>query len=256
MSSPFKDVEASFEVIRRQFREKEISRRVFVDRLKKLRLRDDQDRFWMIGAQSGKWYYFDGKEWIQSEPPSKEIKKATCSACGLENEPEAQLCKHCGESLQAKGAVCPSCGAKLETPFQKCPHCSLESDALPDVQGMLLKGKLKDNFIIRRLNPVTFFFFGGGTGLILGVVLGAFAGGSEYFSGLFRSGPEFLSSLKGTLMGGIIFAALGGMLGFLLLGLLGYLEALLFNAISSMVGGLRMTLDKTREIGSEEKRPS
>jgi len=256
MSSPFKEVEASFEVIRRQFREKEISRREFVDRLKKLRLRDDQGRFWMIGARSGKWYYFDGQTWIQLDPPSKEIKKTTCLACGLENELGAEFCERCGESMKKMGTVCPGCGGKLEDPLQKCPFCSLESDALPDTEGILPKGKLKDNFIIRRLNPVTFFFFSGGTGLILGVVLGAFAGASEYFSGLSRSGPEFLSSLKGTLMGGIIFAALGGMLGFLLLGLLGYLEAHLFNTISSIVGGLKMTLDKTREGGSEAKKAS
>lgn len=256
MSRPFKDVEASFQVIRRQFRLKEISRREFIDRLKKLRLRDDQDRFWMIGAQSGKWYYFDGKEWIQSEPPSEEIKEAKCFACGLENEPGAEFCERCGESLQEKEAVCPSCGARLESPFQKCPSCSQESEASPYAEEVLLKGKEKENFAIRRLHPVTFFFFSGGTGLIMGVVLGAFAGASEFFSGISRALPEFFATLKGTLMGGIIFAALGGALGFALTGFLGYLEAHLFNAISSIIGGLRITLDKTIEEESEEKRTS
>jgi len=255
MSSPFKDVEVSFRVLRRQFREKEISRREFIDRLKKLRLRDDQGRFWMIGAQSSKWYYFDGKEWVRSEPPSEQAKKVKCLACGLENEPGAEFCERCGESL-IEEAVCPSCGAKLESAFQKCPACSQESEASPFAEEVFLKAKEKENFVFRRLSPISFFFFSGGTGLILGVILGAFAGGSGYFSGMAKALPEFLATLQGTLMGGIIFAGLGGVLGFALMGLLGYLEAHLFNAISSIVGGFKITLDKAREVRSEEKKKS
>jgi hypothetical protein len=254
MSLPFKDVEASFKVLRRQFHEKEISRREFIDRLKKLRLRDDQGRFWMIGAQSGKWYYFDGKEWVQSDPPPEEVKKVKCLACGLENEPEAEFCERCGESLKEKETVCPSCGAKLESPFQKCPACSQESKASPYAEENFIKGK--ENFAIRRFNPVTFFFFSGGIGLILGVVLGAFAGASEFFSGLSKALPEFLATLKGTLMGGLIFASFGGVLGFGLAGLLGYLEAHFFNGISTIIGGLKITLDKTIEEETEEKKTS
>lgn len=256
MSSPFRDVESSFQVLRRQFREKEISRREFIDRLKKLRLRDDLGRFWMIGAQSGKWYFFDGKEWVQSEPPPEEVKKVKCFACGLENEPESEFCERCGESLREKEAVCPGCGAKLESPFQKCLACSQEPGASSYAEEAFLKGKEIENFVLRRLNPVAFFFFSGGTGLILGVILGAFAGASGFFAGISKAMPEFLDTLHGTLMGGIIFAALGGVLGFALVGLLGYLEAHLFNAISSIVGGLKITLDKTTEGESEEKKTS
>jgi hypothetical protein len=256
LSSSFKDVENSFQVIRRQFREKEISRREFIDRLKKLRLRDEQGRFWMIGAQTGKWYYFDGKEWVQSEPPFEPVKKVKCSACGLENEPEAEFCDRCGESLRKKEALCPRCGAKLESPFQKCPSCNWKSEASPYAEEAFLTGKGIENFTIRHFNPVTFFFFSGGIGLILGVILGAFAGASEFFSGIAKDLPEFLATLKGTLTGGIIFAGLGGVLGFALVGALGYLEAHLFNGISSIIGGLKITLDKTSAGEEEEKKGS
>ena len=92
MRSSYKEVEVAFESLRRQFREKAISRREYIDRLKKLRLKDSQGRFWMIGAQSGKWYYFDGRDWVPSDPPGDDSRRAECPSCGLENEGDATTC--------------------------------------------------------------------------------------------------------------------------------------------------------------------
>ncbi len=255
MNSQFHDIESAFQALRRQFRGKEISRREFIDRLKKLRLRDDQGRFWMIGAQTGKWYYFDGKEWVQSAPPVEEAKKVKCYSCGLDNEAGSEYCQRCGESLGLKESVCPQCGTKLDSPFQKCPVCSQESGASVFAEEPLfgVKPQSSENFVLRRLNPVSLFFFSGGTGLILGVFIGAFAGASGYLSGLANSLPEFLATLHGTLMGGIIFAGLGGILGFVLIGALGYLEGLLINTISSIVGGFRVSLEKITDEEGEKK---
>jgi tetratricopeptide (TPR) repeat protein len=36
----------------------------------KLRFQDSQNRWWMIGAQSGKWYFYDGTRWIPGRPPT------------------------------------------------------------------------------------------------------------------------------------------------------------------------------------------
>lgn len=254
MSNSFRDVEISFQALRRQFRSKEISRREFIDRLKKLRLRDSQNRFWMIGAQTGKWYYFDGHAWVQADPPAQEFKKVKCSTCGLENDAEAEFCERCGESLREKEATCPRCGAKLEGPLQKCPVCSQESESapMPLAEQLFFKGKDEENAVLRRLNPASLLFLSGGTGLLLGVVVGAFLGASEFFSGLGRGLPDFFTTLQGTLMGGIVFAVLGGFLGFALLGLIGYLGAHVFNAISSIIGGIKISLDKKIEIEKEE----
>jgi hypothetical protein len=254
MSNSFRDVEISFQALRRQFRSKEISRREFIDRLKKLRLRDSQSRFWMIGAQTGKWYYFDGHAWVQADPPAQEFKKVKCSTCGLENDAEAEFCERCGESLREKEATCPRCGAKLEGPLQKCPVCSQESESapMPLAEQLFFKGKDEENAVLRRLNPASLLFLSGGTGLLLGVVVGAFLGASEFFSGLGRGLPDFFTTLQGTLMGGIVFAVLGGFLGFALLGLIGYLGAHVFNAISSIIGGIKISLDKKIEIEKEE----
>jgi hypothetical protein len=254
LNSRFREVETSFQVLRRQFREREISRREFIDQLKKLRIRDSGGHFWMIGAQTGKWYFFDGKDWVQAEPPvSEEIKKIKCSACGQENRAGEEYCERCGESLKEKEAVCPNCGAKLASVDQKCPVCNPRPQASAFAEAELLKGGGRENFVFRRLNPLSLSVFSGGTGLILGIIGGAFAGASGYFSGLAARLPEFLATLHGTLMGGIIFAALGGVVGFLLLAALGYLEALLFNGIASIAGGFKVVLDRAEEEAEESK---
>ncbi len=236
MMSAFKDVETAFQSLRRQFREKEISRREFIDRLKKLRLRDSQGRFWMIGAKSGNWYFFDGRDWVISDPPSEDSGRAKCLSCGWENEGGTDACVRCGESLR-----------------EKKPASSREAEASP-LDEVVLFETPQENFLLRRLSAASLFFFSGGTGLILGIILGAFAGASDFFSEIAKILPDALSTLQGTLMGGIVFAAVGGLLGFGLLGTIGYLQAHLFNGISAIIGGFRVTLDRAREKEIENKK--
>lgn len=236
MSSSFKDTEKAFLSLRRQFRGKEISRREFIDRLKKLRLRDSQGRFWMIGAQSGKWYLFDGRDWVLSDPPSEDSGRIKCLSCGLENESGAVTCSSCGESLIEEEVAAGS--REVEEP-------TLDEEDLSRAP--------KENFVLRRLSPSSFFFYNGGTGLILGLILGAFAGASGFFSETAKRLPDAMAALHGTLMGGIVYAVVGGLLGFILLGAIGYLQAHLFNAIAAVAGGFRVRLEQAREKQKEEK---
>jgi hypothetical protein len=254
MSSQFKEVETAFQTLRRHFRDKEISRREFIDRLKKLRLRDSQGRFWMIGAQSGKWYYFDGRDWVPSDPPAEFSEKVKCFSCGMDNDADAEDCTRCGEPLKEKPSVCPRCGAPLQSPYQKCPACSPEARA-SSFEEEAISGAAKEDFVLRRLDPSSLFFFSGGTGLILGILIGAFAGASGFLSGIAKGLPDSLALLQGTLMGGIVFAALGGVLGFIVLGGIGALQAFLFNSISGVLGGFRLTFDHPveKEKEGEEK---
>src|SRR5581483_7314037 len=41
----------------------------FKRELERLRFQDTQGRWWMIGAQSGRWYYYDGARWLLGDPP-------------------------------------------------------------------------------------------------------------------------------------------------------------------------------------------
>lgn len=124
MNDQFKEVEKTFEELKEKFREKEISRGEFIDQLKKLKLKDEKGRFWMIGSRTGKWYYFDGKTWIQSEPPSIQEGIAICIYCGFENTLESVLCVRCGQNLLEKDYFCKDCGCRLDEPDQDCPNCS------------------------------------------------------------------------------------------------------------------------------------
>jgi len=243
MKKEFKDLEHIFEEFRRQFREKEISREEFINQLKELRLKDDEGHFWMIGAQSGKWYYYDGKNWIRSDPPSLEEGKAICIHCGYENELTAEVCISCSGQLgKSERNYCSKCGTKLEDPSDPCPYCSQEPELLPGERYDERRGRA--NFVLHRIGPLSFLFFWGTIGLLVGVVLGAFAGASEYFFANATMTPGFLKDVQGKLLGAIVYALLGGVAGALILGVLGFLGALIINGIASLVGGIKIFLEK------------
>ena len=67
----------------------------------------------MIGSRTGKWYYFDGTDWIQSDPPSIQEGKAICIYCGFENTLKSVLCARCGQNLAEKAYFCKKCGHEM-----------------------------------------------------------------------------------------------------------------------------------------------
>ena len=96
MTDQFREAEATFSLLLEKFKEKKISQQEFADSLKQLRIKDDEGRFWVIGAQSGKWYAFENGEWIEAKPPSQMERRAICISCGFENDIEAESCARCG----------------------------------------------------------------------------------------------------------------------------------------------------------------
>jgi len=241
MEDQFKEVEESFELLKDEYKQRIISKEEYIERLRRLRLKDGKGRYWMIGVKTGKWYYYDGKDWIQSDPPSFTEGKAICIHCGFENELTVEACASCGGTLGEKEEnTCPVCGAKLKG--RSCPRCNKELEELND-EWLDVEGR-ETNFIFQRINPLSFLLFWGAMGVFVGIIFGAFAGASEYFSGVVKVMPGFLLEFQGRLFGGIIFAVLGGVAGFLLFGALGYFEALFINVISSIVGGIKIRLRK------------
>lgn len=246
MAKTFKDIEEEFAELRRKFRQKEINRQEFIDQLGKLRLKDDEGRFWMIGAQSGKWYYSSGKEWIQSEPPSLERKKMICILCGFENDLETEFCARCGGNLARKKSFFPRESSEeivlpdsYSPPKEEGGKEETAEEPTGDAKGV--------NLVFRSFNPLSFLIFWSTMGAILGVVLGAVVGATNYFSGLVRTAPPFFQVIKGNLLGGIIYAFLGGASGIILFGLFGLLSAFLINLVSSAVGGIKIRGDKSCE---------
>jgi LysM repeat protein len=64
----FRELQRRYDELREQFDESEITEEEFKEALEELQLRDEQGRYWTIGAQTGEWYRFDGRNWVQETP--------------------------------------------------------------------------------------------------------------------------------------------------------------------------------------------
>ena len=250
MDAKFKDVEAAFSRLKRRFRGGEISQREFIDSLKRLRIKDEEGRFWMIGPQSGKWYYFEGRDWVQSSPPSIKEKKAICIYCGYENDLETAVCAGCGGRVggrkeEDKPENCPECGSEIDPEIDACPYCAakeLESAKDGDKTGVQ-RNDPEVAYIVRSVQPLSFLWFSGGVGTIVGILLGLLAGATDFFPGLTETLPAFLKDMQGKLVGSVVFAVLGGVLGLLAASLAGFLVALAANVVLSFIGGLKVRIE-------------
>ena len=66
----FQRAEDEYFRLRGQFAGGRITREQFEAALKELMPQDAQGRYWMLGAESGRWYVHDGKNWTEAQPPS------------------------------------------------------------------------------------------------------------------------------------------------------------------------------------------
>lgn len=261
MDDQFKNVEKEFEKLKDEFKRKRLSEPNFKKRLKELRLQDQDGRFWTIGAQTGKWYYFDGNDWIESRPPSVQDKRAICVHYGFENDLENDACAYCGESLADTGEkepeeefTCPNCGRKLDKYSFFCPDCDKREEEEEedktwepieefDVELPVEEEPEREEQVLRSVQPFSLALFLGSLGLLCGIVLGAFAGAADFLPGLVKILPSFLRELNGSLIGGLFYGLLGGIFGFLALGVVGLLAAVLFNVIFSLIGGIKLRIE-------------
>jgi len=255
MEKNFKDIEREFNLLSQKFKQKKIPEQEYKDKLRKLRLEDIDGKCWTIGARSGKWYYFDGKRWLEDTPPSIQEGKAICIYCGFENNLTSMFCAYCGGNLDEENPihVCPECSSILEESDQECPKCTGKKKTFTSIQEIQRKESKTEefieeegapNFIFRSVSPVSMFLLLGFLGLFLGLIFGVFTGTTPFFSDLIKLFPLYLQSLQGKLLGGIVFGLLGGILGFAILGVVGFLFALIFNGILLFFGGLKIRLDK------------
>ena len=69
MANTVDEIERRLYLLREKYNAGAISAEQFETEVEKLHFRDQRGVSWMIGAQSGQWYYHDGKQWVQAEPP-------------------------------------------------------------------------------------------------------------------------------------------------------------------------------------------
>jgi len=223
MADQFREAEATFSLLLEKFKGKKISQQEFSDSLKQLRIKDDEGRFWVIGAQSGKWYAFENGEWIEAKPPSQMERKAICISCGFENDIEAESCARCGNHHDDAGP---------ETAAEADPPASAGAvEAIPAASA--------GEIAIRSVDVMSFLWFFGVFGLFAGIVFGLLAGVTGLFSGFVSRLPSFFVDHQGDLLGGLASSVVGGILGFAIGAAAGAVTALVSNGILSLVGGIR-----------------
>ena len=252
MADQFREVEAAFGRLKEKFGGGRISQQEFIDSLKQLRIKDNDGRFWMIGAQSGKWYFFNGEDWVQARPPSFGERKAICIYCGYENDLESESCVRCGSRKPEDGAAraCPKCGATLEDPAAPCPECE-PFLAREEAAGSVAAGAPNlppdgTSLVVRSIHPASFFWFSGILGLFAGMLLGLIVGVTSVFPGIVAALPGFFLDIQGKLLGGVLFTVAGGLLGFILCGPSGFIAAAIANGVLSLMGGVKIVAAKPR----------
>jgi len=223
MADQFREAEATFSLLREKFKDKRISPQEFADSLKQLRIKDEEGRFWVIGAQSGKWYAFENGEWVEAKPPSQMEKKAICIACGFENDLEAESCARCGSrgGESAPEALADGNGAGPAAAFE-----ATQAQAGPEIT-------------LRSVDIASFLWFFGVLGLFAGILFGLLAGATGLFAGFVARLPAFFVDHRGDLLGGLAFSVAGGILGFAIGAGTGAAAAVVSNGILSLIGGVR-----------------
>lgn len=224
MADQFREAEATFTLLREKFAARKISPQEFSDSLKRLRIKDDEGRFWVIGAQTGKWYAFENDEWVEAKPPSLMDKKAICIACGFENDLEAEWCVRCGSRHAGPG---PESSAG-----KTGPGAAGLAEAVHQAAGV--------EVTIRSVDIVSFLWFFGVLGLFVGILLGLLTGVTGLFAGFVERLPGFFVEHRGDILGALTFSIVGGVLGFAAGAGAGAAAAAVSNGILSLVGGLRL----------------
>lgn len=68
MMEQYRQAEDEYFKLRGQFDTGRITQEQFDEKLRALMRQDAQGRYWMLGADSGKWYQYDGSQWVLGDP--------------------------------------------------------------------------------------------------------------------------------------------------------------------------------------------
>ena len=63
-----KSLERRHQELARDFKAGKIDEATFTAEVDRLQFQDSWGRYWMLGAQSGMWHYYDGQAWQQADP--------------------------------------------------------------------------------------------------------------------------------------------------------------------------------------------
>lgn len=65
----FAEAEQRFTALRARYQAGELDDAAYGAELQKLVVEDGAGGYWMLGADSGEWYWYDGQQWVRRDPP-------------------------------------------------------------------------------------------------------------------------------------------------------------------------------------------
>lgn len=84
MQERFRNAELEYLKLRGEFDAGRLGADQLDDALRELSVQDTRGRSWMLGANTGRWYVYNGSAWVESDPFARESEQAnpTASAAG------------------------------------------------------------------------------------------------------------------------------------------------------------------------------
>lgn len=262
----FREIEGLYKELKERQAAGEVSAEDAKTEMKKMMLRDEENRFWMLGGKSGSWYVYDGSSWTAADPyagaaassalpgagPAEHATQPAAKAGG-EKPPAADPARTAVPSSldaanrlqeqRAEGAapetLCRFCHSRMDEHDAYCRFCGASPKA---ATARPERRPLGDEIHVRGVNVLSWVIFFGGLGLVLGVVFGATFGIFNILGDLIFQFPVMLQEMRGKFLGGLFFGALGGIVGFVAFALLGLLKALFFNALCFVFTGPRLKI--------------
>jgi len=233
----FKEIEDLYKNLKDRQAAGEISGDDMKAELKKMMIRDGENRYWMLGSKTGGWYVYDGSSWKAANPygheetplllqpelaQAEKIPAADRDIQQPTDEKSETFCKFCRSRMGEHDAYCKFCGANQKV--------ATRAPERHPGQGEIL---------VRSVRIFSLIFFFGGLGLVAGVIFGATFGIFKIFGDWIFQFPMMLQEMRGKIQGGLFFGAIGGIAGFIGCALLAVLFGLFYNALAFVFGGLR-----------------
>jgi hypothetical protein len=147
--------EREFQLLRDRHHSGQLDEAALSAELKRLVVHDEETGYWMLGARTGRWYWFDGQQWVLREPPSSE-------ALPVQEDLSQALAD---QPLQQTVAQ-PSPGAQA-TPVTAEPASIVEAISAGPARVQTQAG----NAMLQTLQRMLFVAAAGTLGALLGVLL-------------------------------------------------------------------------------------
>jgi hypothetical protein len=236
----FREIEELYKDVKERQAAGEISAEDMKSELKKMMLRDEENRYWMLGGKTGSWYVHDGSSWNPADPYEREatpLVLQTEAPAQQKSQPVISI-EMPKKSADAPEILCRFCQSRLGEHDSYCKFCgaSQKASAKPPAPA------LGNEILVKELRILSLIFFFGGLGLVLGIVFGASFGIFNILGDWIYQFPVMLQEMRGKIQGGLFFGAIGGIAGFVGCALLAALLGLFYNALAFVFGGLRFRI--------------